>query len=203
MGGGGHGRVVLDVLRELITGVLDPNLKAGGELFGVPILGGDEILNNFIASNVLLVNGIGANPDTQNRKKIFESLKAKDFVFYTVQHFSAVMGLECELREGAQIMAGVVLQNRVQISENAVVNTRASIDHDCVIGAHAFISPGAVLCGEVNVEEAAFIGAGAIILPGIRVEKNAVIGAGSVVTRNVPAGSLMVGNPAVKIRMNA
>jgi maltose O-acetyltransferase len=41
-----------------------------------------------------------------------------------------------------------------------------------------------------------WIGGGAIILPGIRVGDGAVIGAGSVVTRDVPRGAVVAGNPA-------
>jgi maltose O-acetyltransferase len=41
-----------------------------------------------------------------------------------------------------------------------------------------------------------WIGGGAIILPGVTIGDDAVIGAGSVVTRNVPAGATVVGNPA-------
>ena len=48
----------------------------------------------------------------------------------------------------------------------------------------------------VRIGRNAWIGGGAIILPGITVGDDAVIGAGSVVTRNVPAGATVVGNPA-------
>ena len=41
-----------------------------------------------------------------------------------------------------------------------------------------------------------WIGGGAIVLPGVAIGDNAVIGAGSVVTRDVPANSVAVGNPA-------
>lgn len=41
-----------------------------------------------------------------------------------------------------------------------------------------------------------WIGGGAIILPGITVSDDAIIGAGSVVTRDVPAGATVAGNPA-------
>ena len=41
-----------------------------------------------------------------------------------------------------------------------------------------------------------WIGGGAILLPGIRIGDDAVIGAGSVVTRDVPAGAMVSGNPA-------
>ncbi len=41
-----------------------------------------------------------------------------------------------------------------------------------------------------------WIGGGAIILPGVTVGDGAIVGAGSVVTRNVPAGATVTGNPA-------
>ncbi|MDH8602324.1 DapH/DapD/GlmU-related protein, partial [Klebsiella pneumoniae] len=41
-----------------------------------------------------------------------------------------------------------------------------------------------------------WIGSGAIILPGVMIGDDAIIGAGSVVTRDVPSGAAMGGNPA-------
>jgi len=41
-----------------------------------------------------------------------------------------------------------------------------------------------------------WIGGGAIILPGVTIGDDALVGAGAVVTRDVPAGATVVGNPA-------
>ena len=83
---------------------------------------------------------------------------------------------------GAQIAAGAT------IAENVVVNNCASVDHDCLVGAHAFIGPGAVLCGEVRIGAHSFVGAGAIVLPGTLIGEESLIAAGAVVTRDVPRG---------------
>ncbi|WBX91092.1 sugar O-acetyltransferase [Achromobacter mucicolens] len=48
----------------------------------------------------------------------------------------------------------------------------------------------------VHIGRQVWIGGGAIILPGVTVGDDAIIGAGSVVTRDVPAGTKVVGNPA-------
>jgi maltose O-acetyltransferase len=48
----------------------------------------------------------------------------------------------------------------------------------------------------VRIGKHAWIGGGAIILPGITIGDDAVVGAGSVVTRHVPAGATVIGNPA-------
>lgn len=48
----------------------------------------------------------------------------------------------------------------------------------------------------VRIGRNVWIGSGAIILPGISIGDDAIIGAGSVVTRDVPLGATVVGNPA-------
>ena len=205
LGGGGHGRVVLDALLLSgvnVAGILDSGLKVGDRVFGVPVLGGDEFLDQVVPADVLLVNGVGANPYVHSRKRLFEKMKARGFSFDAVRHPSAVIGQECNFGTSSQIMAGVVLQNRVRIGSNVVINTHASVDHDCVIGVHVFVSPGVVLSGDVLVGESAFIGARTVVLPGVEIGVNVVIGAGAVVTKSIPAGWIIVGSPAVKIGMN-
>ncbi len=52
----------------------------------------------------------------------------------------------------------------------------------------------------VTVEDDVWIGAGCIILPGVTIGKGSVVGAGSVVTKDVPPGVTVAGNPARIIR---
>jgi maltose O-acetyltransferase len=52
----------------------------------------------------------------------------------------------------------------------------------------------------VTIGSDVWVGGAAIILPGVTVGDRAVIGAGSVVTKDVPAGALVVGNPARVVR---
>lgn len=55
----------------------------------------------------------------------------------------------------------------------------------------------------VKVGRNVWIGAGALILPGVTVGDDAIVGAGSVVTRDVPAGATVVGNPARQVTARA
>ena len=55
----------------------------------------------------------------------------------------------------------------------------------------------------IRIGNAVWIGGGAIVLPGVTIGDGAVIGAGSVVTRDVPADTVVAGNPARVVRATA
>jgi acetyltransferase-like isoleucine patch superfamily enzyme len=58
-----------------------------------------------------------------------------------------------------------------------------------------------LICKPVKIGNGVWIGANVTILPGVTVGENAVIAAGAVVTKDVPANSIVGGNPARVIRM--
>src|SRR5689334_6170881 len=95
LGGGGHGKVLLDTLLRSdmpVSGILDLQLRVGDRVFGVPVLGGDELLDANNPPDVLLVNGLGANPNTSRRSNIYSTLKIRGFEFQSVRHVSAIAG---------------------------------------------------------------------------------------------------------------
>ena len=57
-----------------------------------------------------------------------------------------------------------------------------------------------VKSGQVIIEKGAWLGAGCIILKSVTIGEGAIVGAGSVVTKDVPAWTIVAGNPARKIR---
>jgi UDP-perosamine 4-acetyltransferase len=199
---GGHGRVVLDALlssQQTIHGVVDANIAIGTEIFGVKVVGGDDVIKSFDPQVTQLVNGLGSTGNSKKRIETFEHWSKSGFKFRGVIHTAASIGAECKIASSAQIMAGAVLQNRVSVGENVVINTRASIDHDVVIADHAVISPGAIISGSVKIGRGAFVGAGAVIIQGIEIGENCVIGAGAVVRHNVKPVTTVVGNPAAQL----
>lgn len=68
---------------------------------------------------------------------------------------------------------------------------------------HVYREPGnseLPLRSPVRVGMRCFIGVSAVVLPGVIIGDDCIIGAGSIVTKNVPSGSVAVGNPARVIR---
>lgn len=200
IGAGGHAKVVLGALLAAgisVEALVDADSGLMGRLvLGVPVIGGDEVLDGRDPAGLLLANGVGSTGNPGPRRRVFEHFKARGFSFATIVHPAAVIGPEVDLAEGAQVMAGAVIQPGCRIGANAVVNTGARLDHDCRIGDHAHVSPGAVLCGTVTVGETAHVGAGAVVVQNVAIGSGALIAAGAVVIRVVAAGVRVAGVPA-------
>ena len=52
---------------------------------------------------------------------------------------------------------------------------------------------------KIEIGDNVFIGVNSILMPGVKIEKDVIIAAGSIVTKSVPKGSIVAGNPAVII----
>ncbi len=191
LGHGGHAQVVLDLLRRLdreVLGVLTPDLPAGAQWAGTPVLGEDNWLDTPEARACAVAIGVGQLPPdrTSLRPRLFQLARERNLSLPALVHPSAIVAGDTALGVGSQIMAGAVIQVASRIGDNALINTRASVDHHCRIGANVHIGPGATLCGEVQIDEGAFVGAGAVILQGLHIGAGAQIAAGATVIHNIP-----------------
>lgn len=200
LGCGGHAKVLIEALRLMkvpIAGVVDANPGLNGRsFFGIPIIGGDGDVLRRAPETVLLVNGVGSVRQPERRTALFENFQQKGYRFQTIVHPSVVICSDTRVEEGAQIMAGAIIQPGVRVGSNAIVNTRATVDHDCIIGQHAHLAPGVTLSGGVTVGNRAHIGTGATIIQGITIGIGSLVAAGAVVTADVPDGVTVMGVPA-------
>lgn len=189
LGMGGHAKVLLDAMshNEIdVIGYTDFNQCDVAHASNYPYLGRDEAVLKLSREDVWLVNGIGMLPSSnQPRHDCFKFFKGKGYRFLSVIHPSAIIAHDVLIDEGAQIMAGVILQTGVSIGANTIVNTSASIDHDCKIGRDVHIAPGVVMSGGVKVGDRCFIGIGARIIQNTQIVKNAFVRAGEVVMSDI------------------
>ncbi|MCL2523727.1 MAG: acetyltransferase [Betaproteobacteria bacterium] len=108
---------------------------------------------------------------------------------------------EVTIGEGMVLSPFVTLTSNIRIGCQFHANIYSYVAHDCVIGDFVTFAPGAKCNGNVVIEDHAYIGTGAVIKQGksgqpLVIGRGAVVGMGAVVTRDVPPGITVVGNPA-------
>jgi len=199
LGAGGHARVLLDALAGRGATVLGCVAPAAPSWAGATWLGDDEWLLDRGPSDVLLVNAVGSVKSTAARGAVFDRFSQRGFAFATVVHRAAIVARDVALGEGAQVMAGAIVQTGSRLGRDVLVNTGAQLDHDCVVGDHSHIAPGVVCSGAVMIGEHAHIGTGAVVIQGVKIGARALIGAGALVLRDVAADAVALGHPAREV----
>lgn len=118
-----------------------------------------------------------------------------------------VAATNCFVGDGVRIGEGYILQPFVTLTSNVVIgqhfhaNIYSYVAHDCMIGDFVTFAPGVMCNGNVHIADRAYVGTGAVLKQGtpdkpLTIGAGAVVGMGAVVTKSVPSGATVVGNPA-------
>jgi acetyltransferase-like isoleucine patch superfamily enzyme len=141
----------------------------------------------------------------------------------TVLYDGTTIGARLETGHGVIIREGCEVGDDVSVWSNSVIDygcrigDRVKVHCNCYVAQYTeleddvFLAPGVTVANDLypgdersaqlmagpRIGAAAQIGVNVTILPYVRIGAGALVGAGSVVTRNIPAGAVAFGSPAV------
>jgi len=140
--------------------------------------------------------------------KLGRNVRLHDFI----NLYGCEIGDDVKIGTFVEIQKGAIIGNRCKISSHSFICEGVTLEEGVFIGHSVTFTndryPRATnVTGELQTEadwkcvrtlvkKGASIGSGATLLCGITIGENAMIGAGSVVTKDVPAGVTVAGNPA-------
>ncbi len=182
IGAGGHGRVVLDILRAAgqhkPIGFIDADPQlAGTQIGGLSVLGQANYLPKLKAQKVK--GAIVAVGDNRARRTYAKKLLEQGFELINAVHPSSVVSPTARIGKNVVVAAGAVIGTDAIVADHAIINTSAIIDHECEIGQAVHVCPGAALAGRVRVGEEAFIGLGCRIIQCLTIGRTSSCGGGS------------------------
>lgn len=195
-GTGGFAREVapLAVAQAGADGVCHLVVEAGEETVnGLPVIRqGDAPAETAVSITIA---------DAAQRRRVDEEMRAAG------RTFASIVAPTCVFRGPSQIGEGAILCDHVVITANVVIgrhfqaNLFSYVAHDCVLGDFVTLAPRVCINGNTVIEDDVYVGTGAVLKQGapdkpLRIGRGAVIGMGAVVTKDVPAGAVVVGNPA-------
>lgn len=204
-GASGCGRSLMPVARQQLQ-----RIGVSAEIYFIDdSLQEQQVVNGHIALNYQSFRNLNAAQkfvliaiaNSQIREKLANQLTSDGLQLWTVQADNVVIMDNIQMAEGAALSPFVSITSNIKIGKCFHANLYSYVEHDCVIGNYVTFAPGVKCNGNIHIEDHVYIGTGAVIKQGtpdkpLVIGKGAVVGMGAVVTKSVPAGVTVVGNPA-------
>jgi sugar O-acyltransferase (sialic acid O-acetyltransferase NeuD family) len=204
VGGGGHAKVVISLLRKLpsyrLLGYTD--LKDNGNILGAAYLGTDAKLDALTADGEILhaVLGVGQLNTGTKRHQLWMGFSSLSLEFPLIASPDAILNEGAVAGQGTVVMDGTVINSGATVGQGVIINTNSTIEHDVIIGDWVHVAPGATVSGGTTVGRYSMIGAGATIIEGRRIAEGCVIGAGATVVHDLTEAGVYAGCPARRIK---
>ncbi len=157
-----------------------------------------------------------------NNNQLFQRIAPDVKLGQRVRIFAFTNLYGCEVGDDVKIGAFVEIQKGASIGHRCKISSHSFLCEGVTLEDEVFIGHGVTFindrfpratneegqlqtesdwsCVPTVVKRGASIGSGATILCGVTIGERAIVGAGSVVTKNVPDGAIVAGNPARALR---
>lgn len=204
IGAGGFGLELLDLIEDInekekkfnLLGFLDDN-KAGFVVPNISVIGKTSDIDKY--KDCTFVIGL-SNPIT--REKYFDIVNSKGLKTPNLVHPSVKLSNYVDITDdvGVVINSNSIIAAKVRIGKGTVIDSNVYVGHESTIGDFVSIYSGALIAGNVVLENCVQIGLGSKVIQGNTVGENSFIGAGSTVIKNIEKNVIAVGTPCVPVR---
>ena len=139
--------------------------------------------------------------DPGDRRRLAEQVAAAGGRFTSLDYSANLFSASIAIGEGCLLASTLYVGPFTTIGRHVHLNPMASVGHDCQIGDFVTVCASCTISGYVTVEDGVFLGAGSTIVNGTSKQRliigaGAFVGAGAVLTRSLPEGARVFGNPA-------
>ncbi|MFC7685718.1 NeuD/PglB/VioB family sugar acetyltransferase [Ureibacillus sp. GCM10028918] len=207
-GTGGNCIDILDIINDInktkftyhCSGFLDDNPEQWGKtIYGVKVLGplSDAIKYQ---TNHFFINGIGSERNFYYKENILTGTQIPIERFETLIHPSASVSRMSSLGKGSVVFQNVTITSNVRVGNHVIILPNSVLNHDVIIKDYTCIASGVNISGGVTVNSSCYLGTNSSIIGSVEIGENSLIGMGSNVLTDVKENSVMVGNPAIKLR---
>ena len=206
LGAGGNSLGVIDAIEALnalergapryrIEGILDDLPENSGRaILGCKVIGTIAEAKRFAGCR--FVNGISSVASFRKIPEIVRRTGLAAQSFETVIHPRATVAASARVGAGSVILAGSVICPEAVVGDHVIILQNTTVNHHTRVGDFSTLSAGVTVLGYIEIGRNAFVGGGCTIAPLCKIGDAALVGAGAVVIRDVPAGSVVAGNPA-------
>ncbi|PJD93238.1 MAG: acetyltransferase [Legionella sp.] len=206
-GCGGFGREILPLIKDVlhpytdlisnyVVFVSDNSDEIGCHINDVKVISFDDLNTSY--RNYKVIIGIS---DSFFRRKIEQRCLLAGL------DLSSLHARSVRVMDYVTIGSGAILCDFVTLTSNIIIGTQfhaniySYVAHDCMIGDYVTLAPRVCINGNTIIHDDVYIGTGAVLKQGTKnkpliIGQGSLIGMGSVVTKDVPPGAIVVGNPA-------
>ncbi|MCS7029064.1 MAG: NeuD/PglB/VioB family sugar acetyltransferase [Bacteroidia bacterium] len=205
LGATGNGIDILDTLLDINQSLGTQKYQCLGflddkdELQGKTIYADCKVLGKLThASNfddeVFFATAIGSARTYLQKSSLLKHISLNRFI--TVIHPTAYVSRSAVIGTGSVILQNVTVCNNVRIGNQVVILANTVINHDSVIDSFTNIASGVSVSGGVRIGQNCYIGTNVAIKESVTIGEKSLVGMGSNVLADIPANSLVWGNPA-------
>lgn len=204
LGAGTYGEVIFELAEIVgyrVVGFYDDDQGLmGTEIMGKKVIGS---FSNFTKSDIIGKNFAVAIGNNKIRSQIMDNILKNEGLLPSLVHPKANISPSAKIGMGVYIHPGAFIWTKAEIGDFTIISPSTVIAHHTKVGKACLISTLCAVGALIKIKDHVTLGIGTTVITGVnRIGENVISGGGTVVIKDVEDNSVIVGNPARKIREN-